>query len=81
MDIDADDVEKQVELAFKNVELMLQHAGLKGWEDVYLQRTYHTDIDSSFENCDGEVEEILSESCTGVDCNRGREAWRSQDGD
>lgn len=47
MDIDADDVEKQVELAFKNVELMLQHAGLKGWEDVYLQRTYHVGIERS----------------------------------
>lgn len=46
LDIDAD-VEKQVELAFKNVEIMLKHAGLRGWEDVYLQRTYHTDIDES----------------------------------
>ena len=41
------DVNGQIELAFKNVDIALKHAGLKGWENVYLIRTYHTDIDSS----------------------------------
>jgi enamine deaminase RidA (YjgF/YER057c/UK114 family) len=40
------DVNGQIELAFKNVDIALKHAGLKGWENVYLIRTYHTDIDS-----------------------------------
>ncbi len=29
------------------MELVLQNAGLRGWEDVYLVRTYHTDIETS----------------------------------
>lgn len=47
--IDANDEQGQIEQAFKNVELVLQHVGLRGWEDVYLMRTYHTDIDSSLD--------------------------------
>jgi enamine deaminase RidA (YjgF/YER057c/UK114 family) len=43
------DVEGQIELAFKNVELVLQHAGLKGWENVYLIRSYHVGIERSLE--------------------------------
>ena len=45
MELDKDDIEGQVEKAFKNVELVLQNAGLKGWENVYLVRTYHVGID------------------------------------
>src|ERR1700761_3562050 len=41
------DVNGQIELAFKNLDLALKHAGLKGWENVDLIRMYHTDIDSS----------------------------------
>ena len=37
----------QVTRAFDNVEKVLQAAGLKGWEDVYSLRTYHTDIDAT----------------------------------
>lgn len=39
----------QIEQAFKNVELVLQHAGLKGWENVYLMRTYHIGIERSLD--------------------------------
>ena len=45
------DVEGQIELAFKNVELVLQHAGLKGWENVYLIRSYHVGIERSLQRC------------------------------
>ncbi len=38
-------VKEHIARAFDNVEKVLKAAGLKGWEDVYLVRTYHTDID------------------------------------
>ncbi|KAG9253527.1 Endoribonuclease L-PSP/chorismate mutase-like protein [Emericellopsis atlantica] len=47
--VDADDVAGQVELAFENVDRVLQAAGFRGWEDVYLMRTYHVDIGTSFD--------------------------------
>ena len=46
--LDGDDYEGQVDRAFKNVELALQAAGLRGWSDVYLLRTYHVGMDQSF---------------------------------
>ncbi|KAJ9638981.1 hypothetical protein H2201_005890 [Coniosporium apollinis] len=47
--LDANDVEGQVDLAFQNVNRVLQAAGLRGWEDVYSVRSYHVDMDASFE--------------------------------
>ena len=47
--LDENDSDGQVERAFKNVENVLRAAGLRGWEDVYLVRTYHMDIDKSLE--------------------------------
>lgn len=48
-ELDADDSTNQVQLAFENVDNILQAAGLRGWEDVYLVRSYHTDIQKTFE--------------------------------
>ena len=40
------DTAKQVELAFKNVDLVLKTAGVKkGWEDVYAVRAFCTTFD------------------------------------
>ncbi|KAF2101038.1 Endoribonuclease L-PSP/chorismate mutase-like protein [Rhizodiscina lignyota] len=39
----------QVDLAFQNIENQLKAAGLKGWEDVYLVRSYHVDMAGSFD--------------------------------
>ncbi|KAF3040686.1 hypothetical protein E8E12_004927 [Didymella heteroderae] len=48
-ELDANDSTKQVQLAVKNVDNILQAAGLRGWEDVYMVRTYHTDIRTTFQ--------------------------------
>lgn len=48
-DIDANDSTKQVQLAIENVDLVLRAAGLRGWEDVYLLRSYHTDIRTTWD--------------------------------
>ena len=42
--IDENDSDGQVERAFQNVENVLRAAGLQGWQDVYLLRTYHTNV-------------------------------------
>ncbi|KAF2705931.1 YjgF-like protein [Pleomassaria siparia CBS 279.74] len=44
------DEEKQVALAFENIERVLKTAGLKGWENVYSIRSYHINIDQSFQH-------------------------------
>ena len=50
--LDENDSEGQVERAFKNVENVLQAAGLQGWQNVYLLRTYHTNVDATiFKAC------------------------------
>lgn len=49
-ELDANDVYQQVKLAFENVDRVLQAAGLRGWEDVYLIRSYHVDMDSSYDH-------------------------------
>jgi enamine deaminase RidA (YjgF/YER057c/UK114 family) len=46
--LDPNDIEGQVDLAFKNVDKVLQAVGLRGWEDVYSIRSYHVDIGTSF---------------------------------
>ncbi|KAJ5682933.1 hypothetical protein N7462_006098 [Penicillium macrosclerotiorum] len=46
--LDANNIPGQVDLAFENVDRVLQAAGLRGWEDVYSIRSYHVDIDSSY---------------------------------
>ncbi|KAL3431614.1 endoribonuclease L-psp family protein [Aspergillus tetrazonus] len=48
-DLNAKDVRRQVDLAFQNVDRVLQAAGLKGWEDVYLIRSYHVDMGASYD--------------------------------
>ncbi|KAF5019542.1 hypothetical protein F66182_8448 [Fusarium sp. NRRL 66182] len=40
------DLKEEVENAVHNVDYVLQAAGLRGWEDVYYIRSYHTDIDA-----------------------------------
>lgn len=40
---------EQIHAAFKNVERALQSAGGKGWSQVIAVRTYHIDLDASFE--------------------------------
>jgi len=47
--LDANDIEGQIDLAFQNVDRVLQVAGLRGWEDVYSVRSYHVDMDASFQ--------------------------------
>lgn len=47
--LDANDVRGQVDLAFQNVDNVLQAAGLRGWEDVYSIRSYHVDMALSFD--------------------------------
>ncbi|KAF4546197.1 Het domain protein [Lasiodiplodia theobromae] len=48
--LDANDIPRQVELAFENVDRVLQAAGLRGWEDVYSVRSYHVvDIGLSYD--------------------------------
>ncbi|KAH6612177.1 Endoribonuclease L-PSP/chorismate mutase-like protein [Boeremia exigua] len=47
--LDANDTIKQIRLAMENVDIVLKAAGLRGWEDVYLLRSYHCDIRTSWE--------------------------------
>jgi enamine deaminase RidA (YjgF/YER057c/UK114 family) len=41
------DIKEEVEQTIRNVDDMLKAAGLRGWEDVYYVRSYHTDIDTT----------------------------------
>lgn len=47
--LDADDIAGQVDLAFRNVDRVLQTSGLRGWEDVYSVRSYHVHMGSSYD--------------------------------
>ncbi|KAF4956403.1 hypothetical protein FSARC_11606 [Fusarium sarcochroum] len=47
--LDANDLNHQIDLAFENVDRVLQSAGLRGWEDVYLVRSYHVDMGASYD--------------------------------
>ncbi|CAD0012132.1 unnamed protein product [Aureobasidium pullulans] len=47
--LDSDDWQGQIDNAFDNVDRVLQAAGLRGWEDVYLIRSYQLDIANHFE--------------------------------
>ncbi|KAI9038296.1 uncharacterized protein KD926_010952 [Aspergillus affinis] len=40
---------EQIDLAFENVDRVLQSVDLRGWEDVYLVRSYHVDMGASFD--------------------------------
>lgn len=42
-------MQEQIRVAFKNVERALQQAGGKGWSQVVAVRSYHIDLDASFE--------------------------------
>ncbi|KAJ5677920.1 uncharacterized protein N7477_003553 [Penicillium maclennaniae] len=46
--LDAENIPRQVDLAFRNVDRVLQASGLRGWEDVY-SISYHVDIGSSYD--------------------------------
>lgn len=48
---------EQVHATFKNVEKALLDAGGKGWSQVIALRTYHIDLDASFET----VVEVMKE--------------------
>lgn len=39
-----------MQMLFKNVEKALQSAGGKGWSQVVSVRSYHIDLDASFES-------------------------------
>ncbi|GFZ44473.1 hypothetical protein JCM24511_02195 [Saitozyma sp. JCM 24511] len=41
--IDTTNPAKQVRCAMENVDRVVREAGLRGWEDVFLVRSYHTD--------------------------------------
>ncbi|KAF4344279.1 endoribonuclease l-psp family [Fusarium beomiforme] len=41
------DIETETEQTIQNVEDVLKAAGLRGWEDVYYVRSYHTDVDAT----------------------------------
>lgn len=43
----SDNVEEQIEQAFKNVELALKSAGGKGWSQVFRVRSYHLVLDDA----------------------------------
>ncbi|EJT50577.1 hypothetical protein A1Q2_03952 [Trichosporon asahii var. asahii CBS 8904] len=43
----SEDVEAQIEQAFKNVELALKSAGGKGWSQVFRVRSYHLTLDDA----------------------------------
>ncbi|CAE6444320.1 unnamed protein product [Rhizoctonia solani] len=45
----ANDAKGQVDLAFDNVDKALRAVGLRGWEDVFSVRSYHRDIDVTFQ--------------------------------
>ncbi|KAI9162700.1 YjgF-like protein [Paramyrothecium foliicola] len=47
--LDVGDLKGQIDLAFENVDRVLQTVGLRGWEDFYSIRSYHVDMDGSFD--------------------------------
>lgn len=57
--LDAGDIEGQVRLAFQNVDNVLRAAGLRGWEDVYLLRTYAVDMDAAFPHLSARLRERI----------------------
>lgn len=44
------DMKSQIDLAFANVDRVLQDHGLKGWEDVYLWRSYAVGMDDAMQH-------------------------------
>ncbi|KAK2609456.1 hypothetical protein N8I77_002953 [Diaporthe amygdali] len=48
--LDANDMKGQIDLAFQNVDNVLRAAGLRGWEDIYLLRSYSTDMAASHDH-------------------------------
>ncbi|KAJ5122133.1 uncharacterized protein N7443_002236 [Penicillium atrosanguineum] len=42
-------VKSQIDLAFANVDRVLQSHGLRGWEDVYLWRSYAVGMDEAMQ--------------------------------
>lgn len=45
--LDPTDMKGQIDLAFQNVDNVLRAAGLRGWEDVYLIRSYSVSMEAS----------------------------------
>lgn len=57
--LDANDAKGQVGLAFQNVDNVLRAAGLRGWEDVYLFRSYATDMGATFDHIVAKLKERI----------------------
>lgn len=57
--LDPNDMKGQIDLAFQNVDNVLRAAGLRGWEDVYLMRTYSVDMDASHEHLHAKLRERI----------------------
>lgn len=57
--LDSNDMKGQIDLAFQNVDNVLRAAGLRGWEDVYLMRTYSVDMDASHEHLHAKLRERI----------------------
>lgn len=57
--LDANDMKGQIDLAFQNVDNVLRAAGLRGWEDVYLLRSYSTDMAASHDHLMAKMRERM----------------------
>jgi enamine deaminase RidA (YjgF/YER057c/UK114 family) len=56
----ADDISKQITLAFDNVEKALKSVDSRlSWEDVYAVRSYHIDLEATFEVVTGEFKKRI----------------------
>lgn len=62
----ATNAREQVELTIRNTDKVLKAAGLRGWDDVYLIRSFHVDIDETLLM----VDDVLRKRITGH-----RPAW------
>ncbi|TVY53959.1 hypothetical protein LSUE1_G010226 [Lachnellula suecica] len=47
--LDPSDLHSQIDNAFENIDRVLQAAGLRGWEDVYLWRSFAVRMQESHE--------------------------------
>ncbi|KAI5235188.1 YjgF-like protein [Aureobasidium subglaciale] len=59
--LDSEDWKGQIDNAFDNVDRVLQAAGLRGWQDVYLVRSYQLDIANHIDYLVGKLKERMPE--------------------
>lgn len=57
--LDPTDMKGQIDLAFQNVDNVLRAAGLRGWEDVYLIRSYSVDMKASIDYLHAKLRERI----------------------